>query len=101
MIYCFSGLIFSGLSESNTFFSFSRLLSSPPSHSAFFKLPENTPVRTLPHFDVLPLAEPGCEALDRKRRPTPLPQAVCKEGLKLPGRTATDARRVRFLRPHK
>ena len=49
---------------------------------------------------LLPLAEPGCEALDRKRRPTPLPQAVCKEGLKLPGRTATDARRVCILRPY-
>ena len=49
---------------------------------------------------LLPLAEPGCEALDRKRRPTPLPQAVCKEGLKLPGRTATDARRVRVLSPY-
>ena len=49
---------------------------------------------------LLPLAEPGCEALDRKRRPTPLPQAVCKEGLKLPGRTATDARRVCLLRPY-
>lgn len=49
---------------------------------------------------LLPLTDPGCEALDRRRRPTPLPQVVCKEGLKLPGRTATDARRVRFLRPH-
>jgi hypothetical protein len=49
---------------------------------------------------LLPLAESGCEALDRRRRPTPLPQAVCKEGLKLPGRTATDARRVRLLRPY-
>ena len=43
---------------------------------------------------LLPLSGDDAFVVDKKKRRTPLPSAVCKDGLKLPGRTVQDAQKV-------